>query len=41
VRRRPLSVKFREVANLVGIALLLCLMLFAFRNDALRWKWFE
>jgi regulator of sigma E protease len=41
VRRRPLSLKFREVANLVGIALLLCLMLFAFRNDALRWKWFE
>jgi len=26
-----------EVANLVGIALLLCLMLFAFRNDAYLW----
>jgi regulator of sigma E protease len=41
VRRKPLSLRFREVANLVGIALLLCLMLFAFRNDALRWKWFD
>ena len=41
VRRRPLSLRFREVANLVGIAMLIALMLFAFRNDALRWKWFE
>ena len=40
VRRRPLSVRFREVANVVGIALLLTLMLYAFRNDAMR-KWFE
>jgi regulator of sigma E protease len=40
VRRRPLSVRFREVANMVGIALLLSLMLYAFRNDAMR-KWFE
>ena len=39
-RRRPLSVRFREVANMVGIALLLTLMLYAFRNDAMR-KWFE
>lgn len=40
VRRRPLSLKFREVANVVGIALLITLMLYAFRNDAMR-KWFE
>jgi len=40
IRRRPLSVRFREVANVVGIALLLTLMLYAFRNDAMR-KWFE
>lgn len=40
VRRRPLSLRFREVANMVGIALLLTLMLYAFRNDAMR-KWFE
>jgi len=40
VRRRPLSVRFREIANVVGIALLLTLMLYAFRNDAMR-KWFE
>jgi len=36
VRRRPLSIRFREVANMVGIALLLMLMLFAFKNDAMR-----
>ena len=36
VRRRPLSVKFREVANDVGIALLLTLMLYAVRNDVVR-----
>lgn len=40
IRRRPLSLRFREVANVVGIALLLTLMLYAFRNDAMR-KWFE
>lgn len=40
VRRRPLPVRFREIANVVGIALLLTLMLYAFRNDAMR-KWFE
>jgi regulator of sigma E protease len=40
VRRRPLSLRFREVANMVGIALLLTLMLYAFRNDAMR-MWFE
>ena len=40
VRRKPLSLRFREVANVVGIALLLTLMLYAFRNDAMR-KWFE
>jgi regulator of sigma E protease len=40
VRRRPLSLRFREIANVVGIALLLTLMLYAFRNDAMR-KWFE
>jgi regulator of sigma E protease len=40
IRKRPLSLRFREVANVVGIALLLTLMLYAFRNDAMR-KWFE
>jgi regulator of sigma E protease len=40
VRRKPLSLRFREVANVVGIALLLTLMLYAFRNDAMR-MWFE
>ena len=36
VRRRPLSLRFREIANLVGVALVLALMLFALRNDAVR-----
>jgi regulator of sigma E protease len=36
VRRRPLSIRFREIANLVGVALVLALMLFALRNDAVR-----
>jgi regulator of sigma E protease len=40
VRRRPLSLRFREIANVVGIALVIGLMLFALRNDAMR-KFFE
>jgi regulator of sigma E protease len=40
VRRRPLSIRFREIANLVGVALVIGLMLFALRNDAMR-KFFE
>ena len=40
VRRKPLSLRFREVANVVGIALLLSLMVFAFKNDIVR-KAFE
>jgi regulator of sigma E protease len=36
IRRRPPSVRFREVANLVGLVLLLSLMVFAFRNDIVR-----
>jgi regulator of sigma E protease len=40
IRRRPLSLRFREIANVVGIALVLGLMLFALRNDAMR-KFFE
>ena len=36
VSRRPLSVRTREIANLVGIGLLFALMVFAFRNDILR-----
>ncbi len=36
VRRKPLSLRFREVANVVGIALLLTLMIFAFKNDIVR-----
>ncbi len=40
IRRKPLSLRFREVANVVGIALLLTLMLYAIRNDAIR-MWFQ
>ena len=35
-RLAPLSLRFREIANLVGVALVLALMLFALRNDAVR-----
>ena len=40
VRRRPLSLRFREVANMVGVALVLSLMLFALKNDVVR-KFFD
>ena len=36
VRRRPLSLRFREVANVVGLVLVLGLMLFALKNDVVR-----
>ncbi|HLV61471.1 MAG TPA: M50 family metallopeptidase, partial [Fredinandcohnia sp.] len=37
VRRKPLSLRTRELANMVGLALLLALMLFAMRNDVVRY----
>lgn len=36
VRRRPLSLRFREVANVVGLVLVLGLMIFALKNDVVR-----
>jgi len=36
VTRRPLSLRAREVANLVGILLLVFLMIFVFKNDIVR-----
>jgi regulator of sigma E protease len=40
VRRRPLSLKAREIVNLVGLGLLILLMVFAFKNDIQRyWDW--
>ena len=38
IRRRPLSLRVREVASLVGMALLVLLMLVAFKNDVER-RW--
>ncbi len=38
VRRRPVSLKAREVASLVGMSVLVLLMLVAFKNDVTR-KW--
>jgi len=35
VMRRPLSIRSREVAQQIGLFLLICLMLYAFRNDIL------
>jgi regulator of sigma E protease len=36
VTRRPLSVRAREIANIVGIVLLFTLMIFVFKNDIVR-----
>jgi regulator of sigma E protease len=36
VTRRPISLRVRELANLVGLILLVTLMVFALRNDILR-----
>jgi regulator of sigma E protease len=36
VRRRPIPVRVREVANMVGLALLIMLMLLAVTNDVMR-----
>ncbi len=36
VTRRPLSVRAREIANVVGLILLFTLMAFVFRNDIMR-----
>ncbi len=36
VTRRPLSLRARELANLVGIVLLVFLMIFVFKNDIVR-----
>jgi regulator of sigma E protease len=37
VRRRPLSLRAREVSNLVGLVLLLTLMVFVIKNDVVRY----
>jgi regulator of sigma E protease len=36
VTRRPLSIRMREIANVVGLVLLISLMAFAFKNDLVR-----
>jgi len=36
VTRRPLSVRMREIANVIGLVLLISLMAFAFKNDIVR-----
>jgi len=36
VTRRPLSIRAREIANVVGLILLITLMAFVFRNDIMR-----
>ncbi len=38
VRRKPVSLRVREVSSLVGMSVLLLLMLVAFKNDVSR-KW--
>ena len=40
VRRKPVSLRFREIASFIGISMILLLMLFAFKNDLERyWPW--
>jgi regulator of sigma E protease len=39
LRRRPVSVKIREMAQRVGLVLLVALMIFAFYNDVSRIDW--
>jgi len=36
VRGKPVSIKKREIAQQIGLVLLVCLMLFAFYNDLMR-----
>jgi regulator of sigma E protease len=36
VTRRPLSIRTREIANLIGIILLVMLMIVVFKNDLVR-----
>lgn len=37
VRRKPLSLRAREITNAVGLAMLLTLMIFALKNDVVRY----
>jgi regulator of sigma E protease len=37
VTRRPLSLRMREIANAIGLALLISLMAYAIKNDIVRW----
>jgi regulator of sigma E protease len=40
VRRRPVSLRFREIASFVGISMIFLLVLVAFKNDLERyWPW--
>jgi len=41
IRRRPLSYKLQESITQVGLALLICLMVFVFYNDFMRFGIFE
>jgi regulator of sigma E protease len=40
IKRRPLSLRAREIASYVGLLLLISLMVFAFKNDIVRY-WFK
>jgi regulator of sigma E protease len=40
IKRRPLSLRAREIASYVGLVLLISLMIFAFKNDIVRY-WFK
>ncbi len=40
VQRRPLPIRVREVASIIGMSMLILLMLIAFKNDVSR-RWDE
>lgn len=37
IRRRPISLRAREVANIIGLAMLLLMMVFVLKNDVMRY----
>jgi len=36
IRRRPIPARAREIANMIGLAMLIVLMVMVFKNDIMR-----
>jgi regulator of sigma E protease len=39
VRRRPVSLRFREIASFVGLSIIIVLLVFVLKNDIEKWVW--